>query len=209
MATPRPAALPPAERTVGQLIAESIRFYGSRFWPVLVLGLPFVCVDIAGMGRSTNVQTLFLWAFAPLFCAAYVRASQLVVGGRATPAAFLAALVVFVPFPILLRLYILPGVFWFGALGLAVPAAVGEGLGFRAAIARGRALSRADMAHAVGGVCALALVYGVSRVFLLVLLHTQGNQAQTVALVLADLVLSPLLFVGAALLYLDQAPRVK
>ncbi len=44
---------------------------------------------------------------------------------------------------------------------------------------------------------------------LLILLHTQGNQAQAVALVLADLVLSPLLFIGAALLYLDQAARVK
>ena len=176
---------------------------------MLALGLPFVCVDIVGVGQSTNVQTLFLWAFSPLFCAAYIRASQLVVGGRATPAAFLVALVVFLPFPILLRLYILPGVFWFGALGLAVPAAVGEGLGFRSALARGRALSRADLAHAVGGICALVLVYGVSRVFLLVLLHTQGDQAQKVALVLADLVLSPLLFVGAALLYLDQAARVK
>ncbi len=44
---------------------------------------------------------------------------------------------------------------------------------------------------------------------LLILLHTQGNQAQAVALVLADLVLSPLLFIGAALLYLDQAARLR
>ena len=89
MAESRPAALPPAQRTVGQLIAESIRLYGARFWTVLPLGL----------------------------------------------------------------------------------------------------------------------VYGVSRAFLLVLLHTQGSQTQAVALVLADLVLSPLLFVGAALLYVDQAAR--
>jgi len=55
----------------------------------------------------------------------------------------------------------------------------------------------------------LGLVYGVSRYALLVLLHSQGDQTQKVALLLADLVLSPLLFVGPALLYLDQAARVK
>jgi len=96
-----------------------------------------------------------------------------------------------------------------GPQPLAVPAAVAEGLGIRAALRRGRALGQADLVHAIGGIAALALVYGVSRSMLLILLHTQGNQAQAVALVLADLVLSPLLFIGAALLYLDQVARVK
>src|SRR3954468_13753918 len=40
----RPAALPPETRTVGQLVAESIRFYGDHFWPVLALGLPFLAI---------------------------------------------------------------------------------------------------------------------------------------------------------------------
>lgn len=205
----RPAALPPAERTVGQLIAESIRFYGGRFWAVVPLGLPFVVVDAVGIGRSALVQTLVLAAATPLFCAAYVRGSQLVTGGRPTWAAFVAAVVIFLPFPVLVRLFVLPGVAWFGAFGLAVPAAVAEGLGVRAALRRGRALGRADLVHAIGGIAALSLVYGISRAFLLVLLHTQGNQTQAVAFVLADLVLSPLLLVGGALLYLDQAARVK
>src|SRR5919201_1895376 len=34
-----PPPLPPAERTVGQLVAESIRLYGRRFWPSLALGV--------------------------------------------------------------------------------------------------------------------------------------------------------------------------
>jgi hypothetical protein len=207
VAESRPAALPPAQRTVGQLIAESIRLYGARFWTVLPLGLPFVVVDIVGIGHGVNVQTLLLWAFAPLFCAAYVRASQLVTGGAPSLSALVTAAIVFLPFPILLRIFILPGIAWFGVFGLAVPAAVGEGLGLRAALRRGRALGRVDLVHAVGGIAALGLVYGVSRAFLLVLLHTQGSQTQAVALVLADLVLSPLLFVGAALLYVDQAAR--
>ena len=37
---PLPPPLPPERRTVGQLVAESIRFYGSRFWAVLPLGIP-------------------------------------------------------------------------------------------------------------------------------------------------------------------------
>jgi hypothetical protein len=209
VAEPRPAALPPGERTVGQLVAESIRVYGARFWAVVPLGLPFVVVDVVGVGHSVNVQTLFLWAAAPLFCAAYVRASQLVTGGAPTLAAFATAMLIFLPFPILVRLYILPGVAWFGLFGLAVPAAVAERLGVRAALRRGRVLGRVHIGHAIGGLATLALVYGVSRGVLLVLLHTQGNQTQRVAVVLADLVLSPLLFVGAALLYVDQAARVE
>jgi hypothetical protein len=204
-----PPPLPPETRTVGQLVAESIRFYGSHFWPVLPLGVPFLVVDVAGIGEGVDVQTLLLWVCSPLFCIAYVRASQLVLGERPAAAAYLVALIVFLPFPILVRLYVLPGVAWFGLFGLAVPAAVHERLGVRAALRRGRELGRADLAHAIGGIATLALVYGVSKGALLVLLHTQGNQTERVAVVLADLVLSPLLFVGAAQLYVDQAARVE
>jgi hypothetical protein len=86
---------------------------------------------------------------------------------------------------------------------------VHEGLGVREALRRGWQLGRADPVHAVGGIAALALIYGVTRYMLLILLATQGDQAQAVAALLADLVLSPILFVGAALLYVDQAARVE
>ena len=102
----------------------------------------------------------------------------------------------------------LPGLALFGLLGLAVPAAVYERLDVRGALRRGWQLGRADVVHAIGGMATLALVYGVSRVALLVLLHTQAQQTQNVAGVLADLVLTPLLFIGATLLYVDQAARV-
>ena len=35
-----PPPLPPAQRTVGQLVGEAIRAYGARFWSSLVLGVP-------------------------------------------------------------------------------------------------------------------------------------------------------------------------
>ena len=209
----RPEALPPERRTVGQLVAESIRFYGDHFWKVVVLGAAFVLLDGVSFNRSVAVQTVLLWACGPVLTAAYVRASMLVaarpVPRRVLVSAWVAGLIVFVPFPVLYRIYVLPGIALFGLLGLCVPAAVHEGPGVRAALRRGWQLGRADSVHAVGGMAALALIYGVTRYMLLILLATQGNQAQAVAALLADLVLSPLLFVGAALLYVDQAARVE
>lgn len=197
---------------MGQLVAESIRLYGARFWAVIPLGLPLAADEVAAFGHSVAAQTLILWAFGPLLTATYVYACVLVLDTRPPRrvllSAYLAGLVVFVPFPALVRIYVLPGLVLFALLGLAVPAAVVEGLGVRAALRRGWQLGRADAVHAIGGMAALALVYGVSRGALLVLLHTQGSQTRDVAYVLADVVLSPLLFVGAALLYRDQAARV-
>ena len=210
---PRPAALPPGERTVGQLVAESIRFYGARFWAVLPLGLPLALEHLASLGQSTTVQTLLLWAFAPVWTAAYVYACTLSSAERPSwrvlMSAYLAGLIVFLPFPLLLRLFVLPALALFGLLGLAVPAAVAERLDVRTALRRGWQLGRADVVHAIAGMATLALVYGVSRLALLVLLHTQAQQTQDIAGVLADLVLSPLLFIGATLLYVDQAARVE
>jgi hypothetical protein len=116
---------------------------------------------------------------------------------------------VYIPFPVLVRVYVLPGVVWFALIGLAVPAAVIEGIGVREAFRRGLELGRADLVHAIGGLAAVCIVYGVSRGALLVLLHTQGDQAQKIAVVIADIILSPLLYLGGPLLYGDQAARVE
>jgi hypothetical protein len=207
-AQPRPAALPPAERTIGQLVAESIQFYGEHFWKVLPVGIVVVGVDVASLHRGVEAQTLILWVFAPLFSAAYVRAAALVEDGDGSWQAFLTALIVFLPFPVLVRLYVVPGLLWFGLIGLAVPAAVAEALSVLRALRRGWELARADLVHALGGLVTLGLVYFVSRYALLVLIHGFADQSQTAAAIISDLVLSPLVFVGAALLYRDQAARV-
>lgn len=209
MAELRPVALPPAERTVGQLVAESVRFYGDHFWRVLPLGLVLGTLDAASLHRSLLEQTLILWAFAPVFSAAYVWAAGLVHEKPWSWPAFVAALLVFLPFPILVRLFLLPGLVWFALLGLAVPAAVAERLGVRSALRRGWQLARADLVHAIAGLITLALIYFLSRYALLVTIQQFGDQSQTAAGMIADLVLSPLVFVGAALLYIDQAARAK
>jgi hypothetical protein len=126
----------------------------------------------------------------------------------ATRTAVLVAVLVWLPFPALRSFYILPAVAWLAFIGLAVPAAVVEGLSFRDALERGRRLGVADYVHALGSLAALVIVVGVAETALGALLHSQGAAGQRVAVFLSDLVLSPLLFLGGAMLYLDQAARV-
>jgi hypothetical protein len=203
-----PPPLPPAERTVGQLIAESIRLYGHVFWRALPLGIPIALSTQLSLGHSPNVQSLVLLALSPLVAAAFVWAARLVHGAAPSLNAFLSALVVFAPVPFLVRLLVLPAVAWLALFGLAVPAAMVERLGFRAALERGRLLGAADYVHAFGSLAAIVIVVGVSELALIALLRTQGDNGQRVAHLLADVVLSPLLYIGGALLYLDQAARV-
>lgn len=203
-----PPPLPPGERTVGQLVAETIRAYGARFWPALPLGLPLAVADQLSVRQTLSVQALVFWAATPLFVAGYLWACRLVLDARITRAAVLAAVLVYLPFPALRAIYILPAVAWFALIGLSVPAAMVERLGFRDALVRGRRLGAADYAHALGSLAALVVVVGIAGNVLGALLHSQGSTGQRVALFLSDIVLGPLLFVGGALLYRDQAARV-
>jgi hypothetical protein len=203
-----PPPLPPQTRTVGQLVAESIRFYQERFWQVVPLGLALAVVGQVTPGLSAVGQAIVLALAAPLVTAAFIRASTLVVGGAWSWPAFAVGTLVFVPVPALILVFILPAVAWLALFGLSVPAAVHERLGFRGAIVRGRQLGRIDFIHALGGIATLAIVYGLTKIMLALLLHGQADVAVRTALFLADLVVSPLLFVGSALLYVDQRARL-
>jgi hypothetical protein len=207
-----PPPLPPAERTVGQVVAESMRLYGRRFWPSLLLGLPIATITLVSVHHSLGVQMLVLWFATPFLTAAYVFAVRLAstepLERSALLRAFAVGVVVFLPVPALVRIYVLPALAWLAFFGLAVPAAAHERLGFRDALARGRRLAAADYVHALGSLCALAIVYFITRLMLLLLLHGQADAAVYAAAFAADLIVSPLLFLGPALLYFDQAARV-
>jgi hypothetical protein len=208
-----PAPLPPETRTVGQLVAETIRLYGQRFWRVLPLGIGIAALDETAFGHNLNVATLLLWAFAPLLTLCFVAAAAIVADVRPTLrtvlAAFAVGLVVFLPFPILFRAFVLPALALFAFCGLSVPAAVIERLSPRAALRRGVQLAKADYVHALGSLCTLAIVYFLSRTVLMLLLRGQGDATERIAGFLADLVLSPIVLLGSALLYYDQAARVR
>jgi hypothetical protein len=203
-----PPPLPPAERTVGQLIAESIRAYGHRFWLALPLGLPLAIADQLNAGHGWGDQPLVYWALTPLFVAAYLWGCRLVLEAGATWTAAVLAALVWIPFPVLRAFFLLPGIAWLAFVGLSVPVAMVERSGFRESLIRGRRLAQADFVHAFGSLCALAIVAGIASQVLGALLHSQSDTGLRVALFVSDLVLSPLLYIGAALVFVDQSARV-
>jgi hypothetical protein len=211
---PLPAPLPPETRTVGQLVAESIRAYGKDFWRVVPLGFPVAVLEWLAYGTSdADKQTLLLWLLSPAFAACFVWATIIVSGvpfdRDSAMVAFLVGVAVFIPFPLLARILVLPGLVYLGVIGLSVPAALLERLDFRDAFRRGFELGRADVVHSVGGLATLTIVFGVSAYALAYLLHGAGGQAVRVAATLGDLVLSPVVFLGSALLYFDQKARLE
>jgi hypothetical protein len=209
-----PPPLPPETRTVGQLVAESIRLYGRRFWLALPLGASVAVLEQALLEFGNEVRFLLLATVGGvLLSASYAGASALAADTRLTKRSALVAIaagaVVFVPFPFLVLGFILPGLAWLAFVGLVVPVAVIERLGFRATFGRATDLARADYVHALGSLATLVILYVLTRLVLVLLLRDTGDQTERIAIFLADLVISPLLFLGAALLYFDQAARVR
>jgi hypothetical protein len=208
-----PPPLPPETRTVGQLVAESIRLYGNRFWRVLPLGLALAVVDQVSAGQKTGSQAMILFAAAPLLSLAYVLACLVAHETDWTRGLFCRALgggtLAFLPVPFLALVYALPAVAWLALVGLVVPAILYEDLSVRAGFGRAIRLARADYVHALGSLATLVIVFVLTRLVLVVLLHGQANATVRIAAFLADLVISPVILVGAALLYFDQSARVR
>lgn len=202
----------PEQRTVGQLVADTIRLYGDRFWRVLPLGLSVAVVDQAfrGLPREEWVPVM-VTAGALLMTASYVAACLLALGKRADVRmwgrALLAGWLAFFPVPALLLVFIFPAVAWLALVGLVVPVILAEELGLRAAFRRAVELARADYIHALGSLATLVIVYFLTRTMLVFFLRGTGDQTERVAVFLGDLVLAPLLFLGGALLYFDQVAR--
>ena len=103
------------------------------------------------------------WAATPLFVAAFVWACQLVLARGRRARAVVARGADLPPAVPASALFVLPGIAWFAFIGLAVPAAMVEGLRFRDALVRGRQLGVADYVHALGSLAALVIVVGVAR----------------------------------------------
>jgi hypothetical protein len=210
---PRPPALPPETRTVGQLVAESLQLYRRRFWPALALGLPIAIIDTTIPELSRPGQLLYACTVGSiLITLAYVCGCALAAGIRPSRRDFLVAyglgVAIFALFPLLAIGLILPAAAWLALVGLAVPAALVEHLGPRDAIRRALQLAKVDYIHALGSVATLGLTYFLTRLVLLVVLHGASQSGARTAAFLADVVISPVLFLGAGLLYFDQSARL-
>jgi hypothetical protein len=208
-----PPPLPPERRTVGQLVAESIRLYGANFLRALPLGLVVAISNQLAIHRSTLVAALVFVVAAPFFTVAFAYATTLATGASASRGAWLVALVsgtlVFVPAAFLIPWFKLAVVFWLALVGLVVPVALVERTSFRESFRRALALGRADYVHAAGSLAALVVLFGLAEYALTLVLHSQAENAARTAVFLADTALGPLLFLGGALLYVDQEARLR
>lgn len=208
---PQPA--PPEERTAGQLVGEALRLYGRRFWRTLALGLGPVLVAIAITALSSPENLVFAATGGSVvltfsYVGACLLAGDVVTTRRSVATAVLAGVLVFAPVPFLTRILIFPAVVWLAFFGLSVPVALYEQKGLQESLGRAVALARADFVHALGSLAALGIVGFVSAIALSSLLIQFGDQARATAALLPLFLISPLLLLGAALLYFDQAARV-
>jgi hypothetical protein len=208
-----PPPLPPERRTVGQVVAESIRLYGQNFLRALPLGVVVGVINqlTAGFGRVSITATLLI--AAPIFAAAYAYAAQLATGASASRRSWFVAVgvgsLIFVPAALLFPWFALASVFWLALIGLAVPAAMVEGTSFAGSVRRGLALGRVDYIHAAGSLATLVILFFLMRLGLALLLESQADNTVRTAIFLADTVLGPLLFLGGAILYVDQDARLR
>jgi hypothetical protein len=219
---PPPPALPPALQTVGQLVAETLRLYGNRFLLALPLGLPLAVADqLMGpddasdrltRGTGWADSTVVLVAMSPAFSLAFVGAAVLATHARPSLRDLLVGLslgtVAFALAAPLLPAWVLGGLAVLALVGHVVPAAVAEGRGPVDALRRSLAVARADYAHALGGLATLVVLFYLTRILLEGLLRSQADNTVRVAVFLSDLVLSPVIMLGGALLFVNLAARV-
>ena len=125
--------------------------------------------------------------------------------GRDWARALVAGTLVFAAGGRLLPWFVLASVAWLALVGLVVPVRARRPR-HRRRVRRALELGRADYVHAVGSLATLVILFWLdasrSR-------SCSASQADNTCgpLFLADLVVAPLLFLGAALLYFDQAAR--
>jgi len=211
---PVPPPLPPETRTVGQLVAETIRFYGNHFWRALALGIAPAAAGLA-VAESPGIARLplALTVGAVAASSSFALATGLVAGERIPRRELVEAIalgtITLVPAIVLLGFLGLLGlplaVVWLGFAGLIVPVITLER---RHSYMRTFELSRADLAHAVGSLATLALVALLTAYVLFFTLRSAGTAALRASAFVSVLVISPLLFLGGALLYYDQVARV-
>ena len=210
---PPPPPLPPETRTVGQVVGESVKFYRDNVIPSLSLGLGAALTGIGVAALHGWLQFVYLIGVGGLlmtasFIAATVLVRDLDVDRRRVLVALVAGVLVYLPAPILIQIWLLPGVAWLALVGLAVPAILVEGIGVGAGVRRAVRLARADFVHVLGSLATLVILSFLFSWVLYFLLRSQGEAVRNVAAFFSLLVISPLLFIGSAILYGDQCARL-
>ena len=186
-----------------------MRLYGRRFWPSLALGVPPSILNV--LARTLDDRTLLVVvpvAGGLLLSASYLGAVALAAERPVRVwQPLLGGLLVFLPVPILAALFLLPALVWLAAFGLIVPVLALEQVGLGFGFLRSSKLGCADFVHALGSLATLAILVFLTQSGLFFILRGTSDQTLAIASFVASLVVSPLLFLGAALLYFDQEAR--
>jgi hypothetical protein len=206
--------LPPETRTAGQVVAETLRLYGSRFFPCVSLGIGPAAVGLAatyfdGTGSGVILYLLAVCALAASYVGATLLVHDVKPTGRSLTVALVASVAIYLPVPALTAAILVPAVLWLALVGLVVPVVLIEGLDVGAAFRRAVRLGRIDFSHMTLSLAALwilvvLMVFGMS-----VLIRTGSGETARIAVFLSTLVLTPITFLGGALLYSDQAARAR
>ena len=193
-------------------MAEAIKLYQGSFWRALVLGIPVAVADQLIADRPLGERIVLLVAASPAFSLAYAAACVIRQDEhppwRVWAIAVLVGVVTFLPAAAFFSWFAIAAVLWLGIAGHAVPAVMAERLGVIAALRRTVQLGRADYVHAAGSFATLAILFGLTRLALGLLLSSQADATVRISIFLADLVVSPLLYLGATIVYVDLSARV-
>src|SRR5215211_4351447 len=191
MAKELPPPLPPGERTVGQLVAESMRLYGRRFWLCMLLGLPITIFDQLSLGQSSAARSALFALASPFLATAYAGAALIALDirppGRRVARAVALGTAVLLPVALVISWFALLAAAYLALVGLVVPVALAEPVGPLAAFRRAGSLGRADYIHALGSLAALVIVFFIGRIGLVALLQAQADNTVRAAVAIADL----------------------
>ena len=197
---------------MGQVVAQAIELYQRNFFRALALGIPVAVIDQLLTDLSRLERGVVLLAASPVLSLAYAGACAIRQRERPPVRIWVVAVALgvltFLPAAVFFSWFALLSILWLGLAGHAVPVVMAERLAPVAALRRTIELGRTDYVHAAGSFATLALLFAITRIALGLLLSSQADATVRVAVFLADLALSPLLFLGAAIVYVDLAARV-
>lgn len=211
---------------LGELLAETVRLYGERFWAALGIGAVVAGTFLVAILAHWAIQMVVVPAS---FAACFAAASRLASGDPfseawaqvAVRAIELVALAGVVALPLVLGflelsyLFLLPAAAWLGFTSFSIPVVMLEreaglhGAFGRIAYALDRAmtLARVEYLHAVGVAAALMVATLLCGFVLAIALAGFAENGGVAAAALAQLVLGPFFFLGLAILYFEQKAR--
>jgi hypothetical protein len=211
---------------VGELVARTVQLYGERIWAALGIGFVEAGVFVVAGVVHPAIRVAILAVAITLLLGASARVVSGDGFGEAwarvvarIPVLAVLAFVVALPFAAGLGVNLVLVVFAIGWLALtvfAVPVAMiekppGGGTWFGGVVhslRRTVELARAGYLHALGAATVLIAAYLLTAVLLASALVGFAESSGDIAVLLAQLVLSPFFFFGLALLYYDQRARL-